>query len=44
MLKRKLAFFVLVAAGAIIPLGIECLPEPDVTLNLLGNLGAIGGN
>lgn len=37
-MKRKLTWLMLMAAGAIIPLGIQCPPEPDITLNLLGNL------
>lgn len=36
MLKRKAFWLLLVAAGGVLRLGVECFPEPDVTLNLLG--------
>jgi hypothetical protein len=42
-MKRKLTLFVLLAAGAILPLGINCPPEPDITLDLLRNLPGLGG-
>ncbi|MCK4341565.1 MAG: hypothetical protein KAY37_07580 [Phycisphaerae bacterium] len=35
MLKRKAFWLLLLAAGGIMRLGVECFPEPDVALNLL---------
>lgn len=42
MLKRKSLWLLLVAAGGVLRLGVECFPEPDVTLDLLGGLNLAG--
>lgn len=39
MLKRKTFWLLVLAAGGIMRLGIECFPEPDISLDLLRNLG-----
>ncbi len=39
MLKRKAFWLLLLSAGCIMRLGIDCIPEPDLNLNLLQNLG-----
>jgi hypothetical protein len=38
MLKRKSFWMLVLSAGCVLRLGIECWPEPDLTLNLLGSL------
>ena len=42
MLKRKAYWLLLMAAGGILGLGFDCIPEPDVTFNLL-DLSALTG-
>lgn len=39
MLKHKAFWLLLLAAGGVLRLGIQCWPEPDVSLNLLNWLG-----
>lgn len=38
MLKRKMFWMLLVATAGVARLGLECLPEPDLSFNLLGQL------
>jgi predicted thioredoxin/glutaredoxin len=39
MLKHKAFWLLLLAAGGVLRLGLQCWPEPDVSLNLLNWLG-----
>ena len=41
-MKRKAFWLLLIAAGGVVRLGLQCFPEPDVTLDLL-NLGNLLG-
>jgi hypothetical protein len=36
-------FLALLAGGAVLRLGLACLPEPDLNLNLLAGIPIIGG-
>jgi len=38
MLKRKMFWLAILAAGGLVHLGINCFPEPDLSFNLLGGL------
>lgn len=37
-MKSKLFWVLVLAAGGIMRLGLECFPEPDISFNTLGNL------
>lgn len=38
MLKRKAYWLLVLGAGCIMRLGLECFPEPDINLDLLSGL------
>lgn len=38
MLKRKAFWLLVLAAGGLLRLGVECFPEPDLSFDLLGGL------
>jgi len=38
MLKRRVFWLLVLSAGGIMRLGIECLPEPDINFDLFANL------
>jgi hypothetical protein len=42
MRKMKFYSFMLVAAAGMLRLGLECLPEPDITFDFLANVNPLG--